>query len=145
MSTYAIPGDPAGCELRFTPAADSTRLVMSVVYPEGQRDSVVLQRSWLRPLAAWLAGEAQPGIVGHDEYGLPHGRWLTIAGDETAVAYGALTWARLECSRPFGTARVTVGRRGLFGGLTVTLSPEARQHTAAWLRRTDARTDLAVR
>ncbi|MGW2213291.1 hypothetical protein, partial [Streptomyces sp. NPDC001781] len=106
--------------------------------PEPRHHSVILRPEWLRPLAAWFAGEARPGIVGRDEYGMPYGRWLAVNGDETAVAASTHSEARMDCVSPFGTARVAVGvRRGL-SALAVMLTPEARQDVAVYLRRADA-------
>lgn len=126
-----------GTLLRFEPA--DGKLLMTVRNPDiGGHDSVVLDADWLLPLAAWFAGEAQPGIVGHDEYGAPYGRWLAIASDEAAVAYGTHTWARLDCLRPYGRARVAIGPRGRAGGFAAMLSPSARAAVATWLRRVAA-------
>lgn len=138
MERLEIAGDASGTALVFTPARDG-RLTMTVgdtnTSPHG---SVVLQPGWLLPLAAWLAGDARPGIVGHDEYGMPYGRWLTIAGDETAVMYGTHTRAEMTCLQPFGTARVAAGPRDRAIRYAVVLSPEARAEAAAYLRRVDA-------
>jgi hypothetical protein len=104
---------------------------------------VILRQEWLRPLAAWFAGEAHPGIVGHDEYGMPYGRWLAINGDESAVAVGVHTEAQLSCELPFGTAWVTVSVRRGTSSLEVALSAGARQDVATWLRRADAQLHVA--
>ncbi|QDN64464.1 hypothetical protein [Streptomyces sp. S1D4-14] len=146
MEPFEISGSVADTALRLAPG--DGKLVLSVLtgsVPEHR--SVALEPSYLLPLAAWFAGEACPGIVGHDEYGTPYGRWLTIGGDEAAVMYGTHTEARMRCTLPFGKAGVTIGQRGRTGGFTVTLSPEARQGVAAWLRRMDAESwpELPVR
>lgn len=143
MDPFEIAGNAAGTALRFAPAHDG-KLLMTVWSLDrsglGGHESVTLQTSWLRPLAAWLAGEAQQGIVGHGEYGMPYGRWLTIGGDETAVACSTHTEARLECRSPYGSARVTIGPRGRqVRGYTTVLSPRARREMAAWLRRADSK------
>jgi hypothetical protein len=117
---------------------DDGKLILSVT--EGRTDShrsVILRPEWLRPLAAWFAGEAEPGIVGHDEYGLPYGRWLAIGSDEGAVVTSTHAQALLDCRSPFGTARVVIGPRGRHG-LAVTLTAGARADVAAYLRRADA-------
>ena len=138
MERLEIPGNVTGTALVFTPNDDG-RLTMTVgVSNTSPHGSVVLQPGWLLPLAAWLAGDARPGIVGHDEYGMPYGRWLTVAGDETAVMYGTHTRAEMTCLLPFGTARVAVGPRDRAVRYAVMLSPEARAEAAAYLRRVDA-------
>lgn len=133
-----LEGNVAGTALVFAPTGDG-RLTLTVgpsnTSPHG---SVVLQPEWLRPLAAWLAGDTRPGIVGHDEYGMPYGRWLAIAGDETAVVYATHTRAELTCRLPFGTARVAIGPRGRATRYAVMIPPEARTELAAYLRRADA-------
>lgn len=138
VERFEIEGNVTGTALVFAPTGDG-RLTMTVgrsnTSPHG---SVVLRPEWLRPLAAWLAGDARPGIVGHDEYGMPYGRWLAVAGDETAVVYGTHTRAELTCRLPFGTARVAVGPRDRATRHAVMLSPEARAEAAAYLRRVDA-------
>lgn len=138
MEQLEITGNVAGTALVFAPTGDG-RLLMTVgasnTSPHG---SVVLQPGWLRPLAAWLAGDARPGTVGHDEYGMPYGRWLTITGDETAVVYGVHVRAELTCRLPFGTSHIAIGPRDRATRYTVVLSPGARSEAAAYLRRTDA-------
>lgn len=135
MELFETAGNVAGTALRIEPTGDG-RLVMTAMHrATGRRDSVILRPEWLLPLGAWFAGEARSGIVGHDEYGLPYGRWLAINGDESAEVVGVHTEARLDCLLPFGTARVTVSVRRGRSSLVVMLSPEARQKMAAWLRR----------
>ena len=138
MDMIQLDDQTAGTSLRLVPSADG-RVALTVMRGPGpEHTGVILRREWFRPLASWLAGEAGPGIVGHDEYGMPYGRWLVVAGDETAVVYGTHTWAQLRCSEPFGPALVTVGPRGLARGLTVLLTFGGRTDVAAWLRRADA-------
>jgi len=139
MEPFEIPGSVAGTALRFEPAGDGRPVMTAWVdgYTAGY-NSVVLRPEWLRPLAAWFAGEAEPGIVGHDEYGMPYGRWLTMAGDETAVVTNTHTEARLECLSPYGHAWVTIGPRNWHVQAAVGLSPGARAEAAAFLRRISA-------
>lgn len=138
MERLEIAGNVTDTALVFAPTEDG-RLRMTVQhFTAGLHDSVVLRPEWMRPLAAWLAGDARPGIVGHDEYGTPYGRWLTVAGDETAVAYGAHARAELTCRQPYGAARVAIGPRNRPTRCAVMLSPEARAEAAAHLRRIDA-------
>lgn len=133
-----IAGTTAGTALVFAPADDG-RLTMTVgASNTSLYGSALLQPEWLRPLAAWLTGDARPGIVGHDDYGMPYGRWLTVGGDETAVVYGTHTRAELTCLTPYGHARVGVGPRDRAVRYTVVLSHEARTEAAAYLRRVDA-------
>lgn len=138
MDPLEIPGDTAGTALRFAPTGDG-RLTMTVLHrSSGGQDSVILRPEWLGPLGAWFAGEARPGIVGHDEYGTPYGRWLAIGGDESAVAVAVHTEALLDCPAPFGAVRVRISVRRGTSVLGLTLSPDARQRVAAHLRRIDA-------
>lgn len=138
MERLEIEGNTAGTALVFAPTGDG-RLTMTVGHANtSPHGSVILLPEWLRPLAAWLAGDARPGIVGHDEYGMPYGRWLTVGGDETVVMYGTHTRAEMTCLLPFGTARVAVGPRDRAVRYAVMLSPEARAEAAAYLRRVDA-------
>lgn len=138
MERLEIAGNAAGTALVFAPAGDG-RLRMTVGHSNTSLyGSVALLPEWLRPLAAWLAGDARPGIVGHDDYGMPYGCWLTVAGDETAVMYGVHVRAELTCLLPFGPARVAVGPRDRAARYTVVIPPEARTEVAAYLRRTDA-------
>lgn len=139
MKTFEISGNVTGTALRVARTEDG-RLTMTA-WVDGytdSHDSVILRPEWLRPLAAWLAGEAEPGIAGHDEYGTPYGRWLAVSGDETAVVYSTHTRAELTCSLPFGAARVAVGPRNRLVRFVVMLSPEARVQVAAHLRRISA-------
>jgi hypothetical protein len=138
MEPLEIPGTVQGTMLRFVPAGDGTVALSAMHIPSGLHSSVILRADWLRPVAAWFAGEAQPGITGHDEYGTGYGRWLAVAGDRAALLYGTHTEAQLEARMPFGTARVVVRRRGKTHGVSVMLAPEARQNVAEWLRRADA-------
>jgi hypothetical protein len=111
---------------------------MTVQHPtSGVHNSVVLRPDWLLPLAAWFAGEAQPAALG-DLPGTLYGRRLDIAGDEYAVLWSTHTWARLDCVRPFGIARVQAGPRGRAYGSAVFLTPRARTDAAVWLRRMGA-------
>ena len=137
MKTFEVAGSVTGTALRFTPTGDG-RLTMTVLHWHADDGDVILRPEWLRPLAAWLAGEAEPGIVGHDEYGMPYGRWLAIGGDETAVIYSTHTRAEMRCLFPYGTARVAVGPRNRDARFVMMLSPEARAATAAHLRRITA-------
>lgn len=138
MDAFEAAGTVDGTALRFTPIGDG-RLTMTVMHRHtGGQDSVILRPEWLRPLAAWFAGEARPGIVGHDEYGMPYGCWLAIGGDESAVVTSTHTEALLDCPAPFDAARVRIGVRRGRPRFTARLSPEARQEVAAHLRRTDA-------
>lgn len=123
---------------RLSPPDNGKILLTVLSRTGGAHESVVLRPAYLRPLAAWMAGEAQPGIVGHDEYGMPYGRWLSVAGDRTAVVYGTHSVAQMECAAPYGAARVALGPRRGSGTLAVRLLPEARTDLAAWLRRADA-------
>lgn len=138
MERLEISGDTDGTALVFAPAGDG-RLTMTVglsnTSPYG---SVALQPEWLRPLAAWLAGDAGPGIVGHDDYGTPYGSWLAVAGDETVVMYGVHARVEMTCLSPYGHARVAVGPRDRAVRYTAVLSPEARTEAASYLRRVDA-------
>lgn len=138
VERFEIPGNVTGTTLVFAPAADGRLIMTAHHFTTPAYNSVVLQPEWLRPLAAWLAGDARPGIVGHDEYGMPYGRWLTVAGDETAVAYETRATAELTCRQPYGTARIAVGPRNRPARCAVMLSPDARTRTAAYLRRVDA-------
>ncbi len=138
MERLEIEGTVAGTALVFTPVEDGKLLMTVGAANTSPHGSVVLQPGWLRPLAAWLAGDARPGIVGHDEYGTPYGRWLTIAGDETAVVYGTHTRAELTCAQPYGAARIAAGPRDRATRYAVTVPPEARTEAAAYLRRIDA-------
>lgn len=138
MERLEIAGRTAGTALVFAPIEDGTLLMTVGRFNTSPFGSVVVQPGWLRPLAAWLAGDARPGIVGHDEYGMPYGRWLTIAGDETAVVYGTQTRIELTCSQPYGSAHVTAGPRERAFRYAVVIPPEARTEAAAYLRRVDA-------
>lgn len=138
MERYEITGNVAGTALVFAPTEDGRLRMTAEHFASGLNDSVILRPAWLRPLAAWLAGDAQPGIVGHDEYGVPYGRWLTVAGDETAVVFGTHTRAELTCRQPYGTARIAIGLRNRPTRFAVMLSPGARTGAAAYLRRIDA-------
>lgn len=137
MDTLTAPGTVGGTALRLALTDGSPSLTTEGPYI-GRQNAVLLRPDWLLPLAAWFAGEAQPGITGHGEYGDPQGRWLAVAGDDAAIVYGARSWARLECLTPYGGARVSVGPRGRMYGTAVLLPPEGRQNAAAWLRRTNA-------
>jgi hypothetical protein len=137
MGTFTVPGVAGHTVLRFTPA-DAGKVALSVVHGHtDEHPSVVLQPDWLLPLAAWFAGEAQPAALG-DRPGTLYGWRLDVRGDELAVIWNTHTWARLDCVRPFGVARVLIGPRGRGHGKDVMLWPEARQDAAAWLRRTVA-------
>lgn len=136
MDALTIPGTVRDTALRLDPASGT--LLMTVRAPSaGGHSGVVLDPSWVLPLAAWFAGEARPAGLG-DRPGTLYGRRLDVSGDEYAVIWGTHTWARLDCVLPFGTARVQVGPRGKAYGSTVMLDPEGRQDVAAWLRRADA-------
>lgn len=136
MDTLTVPGNVRATELEFAPA-DGKMLMTAHGPSTGGHSSVLLNADWLLPLAAWFAGEARPAALG-DLPGTLYGRRLDVRGDEAAIVWNTHTWARLDCIRPFGTARVAVGPRGRGFVCTVTLSPEARQDVAAWLRRADA-------
>lgn len=138
MNRLEIAGNVTGTALVFSPAVDGQLLMTVGQVNTSPHGGVILLPEWLRPLAAWLAGDARPGIVGHDEYGMPYGRWLTIAGDETAVVYGTHTRAELTCRLPFGTARIAVGPRDRATRYAVVIPPDARTEAAAYLRRIDA-------
>lgn len=136
MDALTVSGNTRETVLEFAPA--DGRLLMTAHGPStGGHSCVLLDPLWVLPLAAWFAGEAQPAALG-DLPGTLYGRRLDVRGDEAAIVWNTHTWARLGCSLPFGTARVVVGPRGKGCGCTVTLSPEARQGVAAWLRRADA-------
>lgn len=138
MDTFEIAVNVAGMTLRFAPEGDGRLTMMMMHGRTPWHSSVILRPEWLRPLAAWFAGEAEPGIVGHDEYGMPYGRWLAVAGDEAAVAYSTHTQAELTCTHPYGTARVAIGKRNRPVRFAVTLSSGARTATATYLRRVSA-------
>lgn len=134
MEPSGTPGDVTGTALWFSPADSKT--LMSATGPGGH-SSVLLDPAWLRPLAAWFAGEAQPMHLG-DRPGTLYGRSLVIHNDETAVVWSTHTWARLGCRLPFGPAQVTIGPRGKDHGWVIKLSPGARGWAAARLRRVDS-------
>jgi hypothetical protein len=137
MDAFEIPGTVRGTALRFDPGHDGT-LVMTVQFiTPGGHNGVVLDPSWILPLAAWFAGEAQPAALG-DLPGTLYGKRMDISGDEYAIVWSTHTWARLDCLLPFGTARVQAGPRGKAYGSVVMLTPEGRAAAAEWLRRTDA-------
>jgi hypothetical protein len=137
MDAFEIPGTVRGTALRFEPAHDDTLVMIAQFITPGGHNGVVLRPEWLRPLAAWFAGEAQPVSLG-DRPGALYGCTLDIRSDEYAIVWSTHTWARLDCVLPFGTARVQVGPRGKAYGSTVMLSAEGRVDVAAWLRRIDA-------
>jgi hypothetical protein len=137
MDAFEIPGTVRGTALRFDPGHGGTLILTAQFITAGVHNSVVVQPSWVLPLAAWFAGEAQPVALG-DRPGTLYGRRMDIAGDEYAVLWSTHTWARLDCVLPFGTARVQAGPRGKAYGSTVMLSAEGRAAVAGWLRRTDA-------
>lgn len=137
MQPFEISGNTPGTALRFASAGDG-RLTMAVIRLNRDCGGVDLRPEWLLPLAAWFAGEARPGIHGHDEYGTPQGRSLAISGDEAAVVWDTRLWARLDCLLPFGAARVRIGPRGEQGSRVVMLPPHARQDVAMRLREADA-------
>lgn len=137
MEALTAPGTVRFTELRFTPSPCG-KTSMTVQAPgAGGYASVLLAADWLLPLAAWFAGEAQPAALG-DRPGTLYGRTLDVRGDESAIVWNTHTWARLECTLPFGDVRVQIGPRGKGYGTPVTLLPETRQDVAAWLRRADA-------
>lgn len=137
MDILTTPGTAGHTGLRLTPG-DNGKAVLSVVseHVEGQA-RVVLAADWLLPLAAWFAGEARPASLG-DRPGTLYGVSLDVRGDESAVVWNTHTWARLDCTAPFGIAQVLVGPRAKSQGHIVMLWPEARQDVAAWLRRASA-------
>ncbi|MFH8805254.1 hypothetical protein ACH4F6_37890 [Streptomyces sp. NPDC017936] len=138
MDAFEIPGNVRGTALRLAPTGDDGKAVLTVWHRDsGAHSSVILDRSWLLPLGAWFAGEAQPVALG-DRPGTLYGRHLAVFGDERATVWSTHTWARLDCVLPFGTARVRVGARGRAGGVALMLSSEARQDIAVHLRRLDA-------
>lgn len=135
--SFAIPGNVTGTALVFSPAGDGS-LVMTVAHENAAgHNSVILRPEWLRPLAAWFAGEAESVRRGEPLH-VPYSRQLCVADDEEAMVWSTHTWARLRCRLPFGTALVTAGPRGRYFGWAVMLSPGARQDAAAFLRRADA-------
>lgn len=141
METFRIPGNTWGTALWIRPISSSA-ITLDVRNSDiGGHGSVVVRPEWLRPLAAWFAGEAEPVSLGD-----PGSTQLYVVNDEAAVVWSTHTWARLRCRLPFGTAVVTAGPRGKDFGRVVMLSPEARQQVAGWLRRVDAehRTTLTV-
>lgn len=134
MDALIIPGTVSGTALRFDPA--NNVVLMTVDGPfAGEHTAALLSPDWLLPLAAWFAGEAQPAALG-DRPGTLYGVNLAAHGDGKAVVWNTHTWARLDCLRPFGDARVQIGPRGKAYGSVVLLPPEGRQNAAAWLRRT---------
>lgn len=135
MNTFEAAGNTGGSALRFAPADDGATLV--VVRFLDTRYSVILDPSWLLPVAAWFAGEAQPVALG-DRPGTLYGRRVDVFGDERATVWNERTWARLDCVLPFGTARIVAGPRGRASGVTVMLTPQARQDVAVHLRRLNA-------
>ncbi|WP_030248029.1 hypothetical protein [Streptomyces sp. NRRL S-455] len=137
MDAFEAPGTVRGTALRFDPGHAGTLTMTTQFITAGTYNGVVLQPSWVLPLAAWFAGEAQPAAHG-DLPGTLYGRRMDIAGDEYAIVWSTHTWAQLDCVLPFGTARVQAGPRGREYGSTVMLAPEARVDVAAWLRRTHA-------
>lgn len=139
MQSFEIAGNIDGTSLRFDPTGDG-RLTMTVMHwHTGRHDSVILRPEWLGPLAAWLAGEAEPvTITAPGDACKTYGRRLVIDGDELAEVYSTHTVARLDCRMPFGTARVAVSVRRGTSSLVAVLSPEARQAGATWLRRAGA-------
>lgn len=143
MQPYEIPGDAAGTALRFHQPGDG-KLTMTVWSLDrlgltGGSQSVVLQPGWVRPLAAWFAGEAEPAVLGDDAL-MPYPRRLAVCGDELAMVWATYTQAWLRCSEPYGTARIIVGPRGhmVSASQTVLLGPRARAGVAEFLRRADA-------
>lgn len=136
MELSEIPGTVRDMALMLDPT-DGAPFMAVTGWNVGGHSAVKLDPSWLRPLAAWFAGEAQPAALG-DHPGTLYGRRMDIVGDEETVIWSMHTWARLDCRLPFGTARVSIGPRDKGYGWTVLLSPEARQDVATWLRRADA-------
>jgi hypothetical protein len=97
MDIFEVAGNVAGTALRFGPTEDG-RLAMTVLHRGvGRRDSVILRQEWLRPLAAWFAGQLSCE--------LPFGTaWVTVSvrrgtsSLEVALSAGArqdvATWLR---------------------------------------------------
>ena len=138
MEPFEISGAPPGTALRFTPARG--RLVMAVTGRNaGGHQGVLLQPAWLRPLAAWFAGDGEPVHLGGDAL-LPYARRLAVYPDDLALVWSTHTEAWLRCSCPYGGAGVVIGPRGRMAtrSLSVRLSPRARLETAERLRHADA-------
>lgn len=138
MDPFETTGRFPGGTLRLL-AFTSGRVMLTVTDATGHRghSGVILQPGWLRPLAAWFAGEAEPITTG-DDADLCYGPLLCVVSDEAAVVWSTHTWARLRCHQPYGDARVLVGPRDQSAVCGVALTPEARADVAAWLRRVDA-------
>lgn len=136
MDQFEIAGD-TDTALRFAPAHDG-KLVMLALRAAEHR-SVILDPTWLRPLAAWFAGEAQPAALGEDAL-MPYARRLAVYPDALALVWSTHTEAWLRCAEPYGPARVVIGQRGHMpsSSLSVILLPRARTEAAAYLRRADS-------
>jgi hypothetical protein len=137
MNPFEIEGCARGTLLRFAPADDG-KLTMAILRQETSgHDSAIIRPEWLRPLAAWFAGEAERAALG-DDLLVPCARRLAVHTDGLAVVYSARTEAWLRCYEPYGPAWVTVMPRRAASGPSVALMPEARQDVATRLRRFDA-------
>jgi hypothetical protein len=128
IADLEIPGLNGDNALRFRPHAGTLRMSVS-----GYAHTV-LERPFLRPMAAWFAGEAQPCTVD----AVPVS-WLVVHSDALLTVHGGRTTARLNCASPFGAARVAIVWNETGRTQSVMLSPDARLAAATWLRRADAR------
>lgn len=138
--TTDLAGMYSGTVLHLIPGAGGSVILIAQEDRPGQRARVTVRPEWLRPLAAWLAGESRLPSVSDVE----DGGALVLLSDERALIWNERTWARLECRMPFGPAHVSLHFRGLSTGCSVFLSPEARLEAATLLRRQDARTWTAA-
>jgi hypothetical protein len=142
VEPFEITGSAPGTALRLTQSTDGTTSMTVWDLDRsgfGGRMSVVLRTGWLRPLAAWFAGEAEPASMGGNPLDRS-GYRLAVYPDELALVWSTHTEAWLRCAEPYGEAAVVIGLRGRMAStnLAVRLSPGARAATAAHLRRTDA-------
>lgn len=134
MDSFEVSGLGSDTALHFIPNGGD-ELVMRVHNGPGDQ-SVTLRPEWLRHLAAWFAGEAEPVAAGDDRL-FTDARRLAVHGDEMVLVYSPDSEAWLRCSQPYGTARVVVGPRAhmISSSVVVLLSPGARQDIAVYLRR----------
>lgn len=131
LELLEVPG-PDGETFRLVAIGDG-RAVLAVARSHGYAPlTVTVEREWVRPLAAWLAGESDPLETPAGQSVLR----LSIASDYEARVFDLRAWALLTCERPFGTASVVITRTGEQprDGYAARVTADGREQAAAWLR-----------